>query len=233
MGTLLKSELIDEVSKFFASRNDLNDARYVRWLNLAQTRIARKRNFEELKKISFDTTNFTGDKSIDKFLSLPSNTRKITTVRLIDGEHSRKITVMLPEVFDKKVPYPEKYSTGRPEIAARWANQLEFWRVPDAQYRIEIRRNAWPTPFTTGSDVVSDLNEKDDALIMLAVSWGFLSLRNISDANFYWKIYSNMLNDIVGEEVETPELDISGFSADGISASSTPWADPFNKTGEI
>lgn len=231
MGTLLKSELIEEVGKFFADNSDLTDARYIRWLNIAQTRIARVYNFEELKRVSFDSTSFTGDTEVDKFFGLPDNTRKITTLRLIDGEHSRKLTVILPEKFDAMVPYPQKYATGRPELATRWGNQLEFWRIPDAAYRIELRRTIWPDPFTDAIDQVSDLNEKDDALIMLAVSWGFLSLRNIKDATSYWKVYAQMLNDIVGEEVEKPELDISGFSDPSANlGSSMPWADPFVKS---
>lgn len=227
MGTLLRSELVTEIYSFFANRNDITSANIITWLNIAQTRMARVHKFQELEAITTDATSFTSTPADDKFFALPTNTRKIYTVRLIDGSNSRQIKIYIPTEFDKKIPYPEKYSTGRPSIAARWAHKLEFWKVPDAAYTLEVRRSSWPTAFTAVSDVVSDFDEKDDALIMLTVSWGYMRLRNMKDANFYWKVYSGMLNDIVGEEVENPDITLQGDTMGGGTLMEEPWRDPF------
>lgn len=227
MGTLLRSELVTEISSFFANRSDITSANIITWLNIAQTRMARVHKFQELEGIDTTAITYVGTPSTDKFFTLPTNTRKIYTVRLIDGSNSRKITVYTPQEFDKKIPYPEKYSTGRPSIAARWAHKLEWWKIPDKSYSIETRISKWPTAFLSSSDVVSDFDEKDDALIMLTVSWGYMRLRNMKDANFYWKVYSGMLNDIVGEEVENPDITLQGDTMGDGTLMEEPWRDPF------
>ena len=228
MGTLLRSELEEEVGAFFANRTDVSQTRYLRWLNLAQTRIARLNNWEELENITTDTLSYTGNADNDKFYTLPTNTKEIMNVRLIDGDNSRKLNGYIYREFDKAIPYPQRYSTGRPSIYTRWQGRLEFWKIPDSAYSIELRTILWPTAFTSSSDVVSDLDEKDDAIIMLAVSWGHLSLRNNDDASKYWRVYSRMINEIIGEDRERPDIDLVGFREGGDDLrSGTPWADPF------
>jgi len=190
MGTLLKSELINEVSKFFADRSDIDAARYVLWLNLSQQRIARLKVWEELQGLDTSLVTVAGD----KFVSEPSNIRKIYTLRLIDGDNSRFLNGKPQKAFDKLIPLPSQHAEGRPSIYTRWAGKFELYQVPDLVYNLELRYSKWATAFTTGADIVSDLNEKDDALIMLTVSWGFLTLRNIEDATKYWRIYKDMIN---------------------------------------
>jgi len=228
MGTLTRSELVTEVSAFFADRDDISTARYITWLNIAQQRIARVHNFEELEGLNTSlSTSYTGTPADDKFVTLPSTVRKIHDIRLIDGSESRKLQGFLYKEFDKRIPYPEKYATGKPSIYTKWAGKLELWKIPDAAYDLDIRITAWPTAFNASSDVASDLDEKDDALIMLAVSWGYLSLRNMEDANKFWAIYKNMLNDIVGEDIEQPSIELVGDTMDEAGIPSQYWKDPF------
>lgn len=226
MGTLTRSQLESEIHAFFADRTDIDSARLITWLNLAQTRIARLRPWQELEDL--DTSVSTAAST--KFVTLPTNTRTIYDVRLIDGANSRRISIRTHVEFDKAVPYPERYATGRPELATRWAEKLEFWRVPDAIYPLEIRRLKWPTTFTSGSDVASDLDQKDDALIMLAVTWGYTSFRQLEDAGRCWAIYRAMINEAAGEEVERPELDIApGHVNDPTGLTGDYYLNPFVK----
>lgn len=224
MGTLLKSELIDEISDFFANREDFTDARYVRWLNLAQQRIVRLKVWEELQALDTSLVTVVSD----KFLAEPSNIRKIYTLRLIDDSNSRYLMGKPQKAFDKMIPLPSRFAEGRPSIYTRWAGNFEFYKVPDAIYSLELRYTKWATAFTTAADIVSDLSEKDDALIMLAVSWGFLTLKNIDDATKYWRIYKDMINNAAMEDVERPDIDIK---PEGISSSAmnnnNPWENPF------
>ena len=225
MGTLLKSELIDEATQFLGNRADIPDSRYVRWLNLAQMRIARLKVWEELQRLNTSLVTVISD----KFITEPDNIRKIYTFRLIDGADSRILTGKPSKAFDTFIPLPSRFAEGRPSIYTRWAGKFELYKIPDAVYNLELRYSTWPTAFTTSSDVVSDLEEKDDALIMLMVSWGFLSLRNIEDATKYWYIYQDMINSAAMEDVERPDIDIKpeGLSSGGMSSNNNPWEDPF------
>jgi len=229
MGTLLKSDIIAEATAFLGNRADITDARYVRWLNLAQMRIARLKVWEELQAL--DTSLVTV--ASDKFITEPSNIRKIYTFRLIDGSNSRILTGKPPKSFDQAIPLPSRFAEGRPTVYTRWAGKIELYKVPDAVYSLDMRYSKWPTAFTTGADIVSDLEEKDDALIMLMVSWGFLSLRNLEDATIYWKVYRDMINDAATEDVERPDIDIKpeGLSSGSISGNN-PWQDPFRTTND-
>jgi len=204
MGTLTKSELISEISAFFGDRSDIIDSRIIRWLNLAQMRIGRLRDWQELEVLSNAASGTTAD---DKFVVAPTNIRKIYSLRLIDGTHSRKLIRKPLRHFDTTIPYPERYATGRPEFYIYWGGRFELYKIPDAAYDLKLRYIKWPTDFATSTDVVSDLSQKDDAIIMLTVSWGMLSLRNNQDANYYWSIYRSMINEAAGEEVEGPDVD--------------------------
>lgn len=225
MGTLLKSDIIDEATQFLGNRTDITDSRYVRWLNLAQMRIARLKVWEELQALDTSLVTVISD----KFITEPANIRKIYSFRLIDAEHSRILTGKPPKSFDQAIPLPSRFSEGRPTVYTRWAGKIELYKVPDAVYSLEMRYSKWPTAFLIGSDVVSELEEKDDALIMLMVSWGFLSLRNIEDATKYWRIYRDIINDAAMEDVERPDIDIKpeGLSSGSLANSNDPWADPF------
>ena len=77
MGTLTRSELVTEIQSFFADRSDLTAAKVITWLNIAQTRMARKGKFQEFEVVSYDNTSFTSTPSDDKFFALPTKTRKV------------------------------------------------------------------------------------------------------------------------------------------------------------
>lgn len=207
MGTLTNTEMQDEIRSSLGNRTDL-DARLERFLNLAQMRIARKHKWEELKNLLTTATGFTSTPADDKFLVIPTGTRTIYSIVLIDGENSRKLIGYTEKEFEKTIPYPERYDTDRPSIFTRWGSSVEFWRVPDAVYVLEIRRSVWPTVFSTGSQT-SDLDRKDDMIIMLALAWANASLSKRETATYYWRIYSNMINDAIGEERENPDIDIT------------------------
>lgn len=212
MGTLLRSELVTELSTFFADRADLTTARFVQWLNLAQTRIARLKDWEELQVLDTSSLSTVAD---NKFVTAPTDIRKIYSLRLIDGSNSRKLVRKQQRLFDQKIPYPERYASRRPVFYIYWSGKFEFYPVPDAAYTLHLRYIKWPTALTTGSDVASDLDQKDDALINLAASWGFASLRNAKDANHFWNIYKNIINEAAGEDVEGPDIDRVPDTNDG------------------
>ena len=232
MGTLTRSELVTEVHSFFANRTDVDSDRIITWLNLAQTRIARLKVWEELKEL--DTSLQTS--ASNKFLAEPSGIRTIFSLRLIDGAHSRKLIGKPADTFDSFIPNPARYAEGRPSIYTRWNGNFEFWKIPDDTYDLELRYSKWATAFNSSDDVVSDLNEKDDALIMLTVSWGHHSLRNNKDAGKYWGIYKDMINDAAKEDVENPDLPVMPEGVKpNIKLGGDYWNNPFisNVRGDL
>ena len=231
MGTLTNTELQDEIRYNLGNRTDL-DTRLQRFLNLAQIRVARLHDFDELKALMTNTTNYVDD-STDKFLVVPTRLRKVFSLRLIDGSNSRKLDMVTPRMWDRVIPKPDYYSRGRPSKFVRWGDNLEFWRVPDAEYDLELRCTLWPTPFSTGSQT-SDLDQKDDALIALGTSLAFTSLRRMDKANEHWAIFRSIMKESTGEDVIDPDLEITpgpGSTSSDVGLSKG-YDDPFVRSVE-
>lgn len=228
MGTLMLSELEDEIRAGLGNRTDL-DARLPRALNIAQTRITRVINWEELQEIYTGITGFTSTPADDKFLALPSSVRKINSVRLLDGFNSRKLIRVQHVAWDRTVPAPQAQAVGRPSMYTQYRNIMEFWKVPDAAYSLECRTVDWPTPFVAASpNAVSDLDNKDDMLISLSLSWLYLTLKNDPMARRWWVTYTGQLNTAMGEELEQPDLDLLPSAGVGSIGASVPYyQDPF------
>ncbi len=231
MGTLTLDEMKTELRSSLGGRTDLN-ARLTTVINLAQMRIARKYRWEELEALFTNTTAFTSTPASDKFLALPLNVRDIYSVRLIDGANSQKLTRVPNRSWDKRIPEPEYHSTGRPSLYTLRRNIMEFWRVPDKAYDLVAFGIIWPTAFTDASpSAVSTLDQKDDMLITLSMSWIRMSLSEIDAAARWWTIYADMINDSVNEEVEKPDLDFPvGLKADDGALSGNYYQDPFVKS---
>jgi len=82
MGTLTFTELQDEVRSALGGRTDLN-ARLPRALNIAQQRLARIHDFDEMETLTTTTFGFAGT-TADRFLALPSK-REVFSIILLDG----------------------------------------------------------------------------------------------------------------------------------------------------
>lgn len=234
MGTLILSDLKDEMRHSLGNRTDL-DARLTRILNLAQMRIARKHRWEELENLYTNTTAFTSTPASDKYLAMPSNLRDVYSIRLLDGANSRKLVRVPNRSWDKRIPIPEYFSTGRPALYTLRRNIMEFWKVPDAVYDLEVFAITWPTPFSDASpSALSDLDQKDDMLICLGLSWTFMTLREPEDAKKWWVIYANMMNDSVDEEIEKPDLEFPVGMKSGVDQlGGEYWRDPFVKSTSV
>lgn len=204
MGTLTLANIRDEVKGHFGQRDNISDARYNRIINLAQLRIARRLDWFEMYDVQWNTTSYTGDITVDKILDLPSNIKSIMSLRLVDGENSRKLQYKSYNVWDKLIPDPGFYRVDRPLFYTRWNNVIELWPVPDAEYTIDIRLTVWPTDLSLDADT-SILNNKDDAIIMLANSWVSGAIGRMEDAARFWRIYTNLLNDAVDEQLTQPD----------------------------
>ena len=208
MGTLQFSDLKDEVLQGLGNRTGIDSSRLARVINLAQMRIARVKVWDDLETVVEGTFSITSSAKNDKFLTLPTNVRTIYSVRVIIGANqSRKLQYVPPRKFDEKIPEPEYYSRGKPTIYTLYSGKLELWKVPDSTYSYSIRMATWPSTLSSDSDV-SDLDQKDDMIIALSLSWMFQSIGRTEDASRWWRIYANMLNSATGEETEKLDMDL-------------------------
>jgi hypothetical protein len=241
MGSLTLTQLQTELNSAHASRTDFTEARRIVALNLAQTRIARLYDWNELQALDTGTIGDAASPATDKFEAVPSNIRRMYSFRIVDTaskSNSRKLTWVPQRQWDQNVPETEAWVTDTPVMYTIWKRttlQFEFWKIPDQSYNYEIRSAKWPTDFATASpNATSDLDNKDDMIIALAASWGFLTFREMDEADKWWKIYRNMANDALGQDIEEYEIDIRApleQAIRGRTPGPEPWLDPFNRTG--
>ena len=112
MSILTLAEIKTEISKSFASRGDI-DSRLNNVIDLAQLRISRIHDFDELRQAATVNTVVTSNAIDDKIISFPSlnqsRIRKVYSMRLIDPNGTipaRKLRKVLPKRWDKEIPEP-------------------------------------------------------------------------------------------------------------------------------
>lgn len=230
MGTLTLAEIKGEIRAALGNRTD-EDSRLTTAINLSQMRIARKHRWEELEALYNRNFEITSSVYNDKFVAFPSNLRDIYSVIVLDGYESRKLIRVPYRRWDRVIPSPEQFSRGTPSHYTLFRNTMELWKVPDEALETIIRAVEWPTSFGSDETALSDLDQKDDMIITLTVSWFLMTQGREDDANKWWGIYKNLMNDAGAEEDERPDLDLlPGPGAGSNSAMLAPYyQDPFQQ----
>ncbi len=77
-----------------------------------------------------------------QYLALPDNFESARSVRLVTGDNGGELTFQAPEQMRKQV------STGRPNFFTVVGDELQFDRVPDSEYTIEIQYYRKATPLS-------------------------------------------------------------------------------------
>lgn len=230
MGTKTYSKLEAELREALGNRPDLN-TRIVDILNDAQVRLTRMHDWDELEATDSLTTGFTSTPADDKFLSIPSSTRKIHSFTLLDGAESRNLQFVPHKLWDRKIPLPEYHTVGHPHLYTIHSGKFEFWRVPDAAYSLRLRRSKWPTVFAgSGSpNQVSDLDDKDDVILALAISIAWGKLGQDEKENRWFSRARGLIGDSLVEETEQVDKDIlPAFEIEGnVGIVGDYWLDPF------
>lgn len=230
MGDITVQNFIDEITASFGNRTDIDNTRIIRALNFSQKRIARVHDWEELQIVTTGTLPFTGSAAADKLINRPANLRKIYSFRLThptDTNIARKITYIPYRVWDRRVPAPEAFARGKPDIYTMWREKIEIWPVGDAAHAYEIRHSNFPAAFTTGGlSALSDLDNKDDLIQTLTMSYLYLTLRQPAMANTYFATYKEMVDSASLTESEKPD---SAQGSDEVRGGvpNDYWVDPF------
>jgi hypothetical protein len=234
MGTLTLTELKDEITRALGNRTDMAD-RLTRFLNLAQQRIARIHDFEELQQITDSTFVITANATTDKKLSF-ANLREIHSFRVLNDSESIKLKQVSTRLWDKTIPQPEYFSRGVPSHYTIWQRTAEMWKVPDQAYDYQIRWTSWPTDFSDASpSAVSDYNLKDELLIQLSSAYAFDSLSKTVEADRKYKNVGALMQEALLMDAKEPDLEFAP-SKEVFKDFGNPeyWRDPFvlNVSGE-
>lgn len=194
MGTMTLTQLENEIRYNLGGRTDL-DSRLVTFINWSQDEIARAHRFRDLTEV--DTSKSTSDGGDS--LALPTGTRNLLAILLIDGTSSRKLIWVPTRKFFQRIPKADEYSETRPTHYTLVGTTVYFWRVPDAVYSLRIYREKWPTALSGASDT-SDFTNLDEAICALATAKAFRTLKMKEDEQFwevtaYGLIRTAILND--------------------------------------
>ena len=84
----------------------------------------------------------------------------------------------------------------------------------------------WPTDLSSGTDK-SDLDEKDDLIILLTMIWLSTSQDRPDRANYFWAVFKTVYEEALGEDLNRPDEDA------GPRRGLTPgdyWLNPFEQT---
>lgn len=236
MGTLTRLELRTEVLKNLGDRPDDTEhqTRANRLLELAQVRIAREHDWEELRRLDTKSIIVTGTPATDKFISLTDVTlRKLhSLIRYVGSEQPIKLV----ELPSRQWAQLELSASASEEIQrdpthyVHWAKgTVELYPIPNRNWTVQRRYTIWPTPFVD-DNAVSDLDFKDDMLIALTTHNWFHSLGMAEDAALWFGISSDMLRNAIKDDERQPDKSFIPRSVkEGDLRSRDPVADPFVK----
>lgn len=80
-----------------------------------------------------------------QYLALPDNFESARGVRLVTGDNGGELRFQAPEQMQKQS------STGRPKFFSIVGNEIQFDRVPDSEYTIEIQYYRKATPLSVSN----------------------------------------------------------------------------------
>ena len=204
MGDLTLSQMKDQVKLALGNREDL-DVHLTPLINTCQLRVARFFDFEELITTTSSTITYTGDAFVDGSISLPSGTRELHGINILDGGNLYPLQAVGHKQW-KDNYYPQYGNvTGRPTIYSAWGNSLELYSPPDKEYTAKVRHTKWPDDLSSDEDK-SNLDKKDDLIVALTICWTLYHLNNPDRANAYWAIFKSMIKEAIDSQNMKPDL---------------------------
>ena len=137
-------------------------------------------------------------------------TCKIATVNLLDstsdaGDYYTIHAVDRPTWKNRFFLDITTAGPARPSHYCVFSTSIEVYPAPDKEYTVKLRRSRWPAPLVTDEDV-SQLNQKDDLLIALTISWALYHLNNVERGNAYWTMFRSMVKEAVDAQTTKPDL---------------------------
>lgn len=207
--SLTLADFVLQLKINLGNRDDLGDDVLTTFVNNAINRVARQHSFVEYERyVTHKVT--TGS----RYLDLPDDYRDCFSVSVINGASSRMLKRLSIRNWEYYIPYPERYATGEIIYYVVWRNNLEFWRIPDKDYDINMRMTFWPTPLLAATDTC-DFTHKDDIILHYAVSEAFMALRMPEDAKAHADIADRSFFEAKRRDVMQSDLILRDIRNDG------------------
>ena len=205
MGDLTLAQIRNQVKLALGNRDDL-DEHLDPLINTCQLRIARFFDFEEMLSLDTLTIPYTGVALTDSSVSLPTKTRDIYGLTVVDGSNYYTMKAVDRPTWKNKyfVDIPSA-GVNRPAYYSIFSTTIEIYPPPDQAYSAKLRRSKWPTDLST-DDSTSDLAQKDDLLIALTVCWTLYHLNNTERGNAYWVMFKSMMSESIDSQTTKPYL---------------------------
>ena len=204
MGLLTFSEMQSNVRTMLGERAQ-KDALIMRGLQFAQHRISRIFAYEEAFKtdeVTVDDTG-TGNELTDATITMPDTMRKLYAITIVDDTNITPIIGISKVQWEQKIADTTVFSRGRPTNFVQFFRTLYLWRVPSQEYTIRRMYTSWPTEITlneakdapSNTTTKSDLDHKDEMLILSAGVWCYLSMNNRERANYLFVVLKGLLEE--------------------------------------
>jgi len=222
----LITEMLDNLSRAGTATTrsgTLISARGLTILNRALSEVAKRHDFVEMKK-RYSTSTVASQKTY----AFPSNYNAIVDMVLQNGTDSRKLRIVMPDAFEKYVPYPESGTTGVPSVCIPFGDNFDLYPIPDGAYTVRCRATLTPAVITDSATAIDYTPDKDDLVVAGMTYRAFMMLQMFEDAGVWKAEFKALLKDAVLNDEDT-HLDWSpkgeGFNALG---DALPFGDTWN-----
>ena len=211
MGDLTLGLIRNQIQLALGNREDLDTA-LDSMVNTCQMRIARFFDFEEMLSLDDLTIAYTGVPLTDSSVALPTaassgnNTRDVYGLTVVDGTNYYTLHAVDRSTWKNRF-FLDLTTAGpaRPSHYCIFSTSIEIYPAPDKEYTVKLRRSKWPAELTSDEDK-SELNQKDDLLIALTISWALYHLNNVERGNAYWAMFRSMVKEAVDAQTTKPDL---------------------------
>ena len=196
-------------------------------LNGAMTRLSRKHDFRECRKIYTASTT-----ASTRNYALPTGYKTIYDLRLIDGTSSRKLEHAHGQHFDEMVAYPESQSEGRPVWYVPYGNAFDLFPIPDAAYVMYIKCTIWPPVVTLTTEATIYESDKDDLLVYSMTEELFGLLQMHEDSAVWSAKFKIALAEAIDVDGKYPDWNpvARGFGFSQNRYVGDPWLDPLQRS---
>lgn len=233
---MTQNEMVTEVANIIgrdstslsADQTTSYSDRIKQWLYWSHLTMARVYAFPELDADPISYTLGTST-NVYTFATLAlGSVRQIMGITVIDGTSSIKLTQKLARTFAEDHPNVSADAHRKPYYYTIYGKRIEFDRISDSTYSIQVRVNNFPSNFASGSSA-SVYELKDDVIIAGAVTHAYISLQEKDDAADWAKIFVGRLQASIGHHLDPVDWEPEGRAFDYSSQRSSfgsPEANP-------
>jgi hypothetical protein len=118
-----------------------------------------------------------------QYLSLPDNFESARSVRLVTSDNGGELRFQAPEQMRKQV------DGGRPSFFTVVGNEIQFDKVPDSEYTIEIQYYRKATPLTEANQTNDILTNHPNIYLYGALAQAFSYSQDDQQANKYIQLF--------------------------------------------